>query len=73
MTSSVAAGVGAAMGVASLSGGEALVGLLAAAQEESCHEQDAADEAPEEDALVAGDHSGLRGWSRVCRWGCGSR
>ena len=36
--------------------GEALVGLLAAAEEEGRHEEDAADEDPEENALVAGDH-----------------
>ena len=39
-------------------GGEALVGLLATVEEEGCHEGDAADEDPEEDALVAGDHRG---------------
>ena len=54
--SSVLAVVGAAMGVASLGRGEALVGLLAAVEEEGGHEEDAGDEAPEEDALVAGDH-----------------
>src|SRR5271163_1891849 len=36
--------------------GEALVSLLAAVEEEGGHEEDAGDEAPEEDALVAGDH-----------------
>jgi hypothetical protein len=36
--------------------GEALVGLLAAAEQEGGHEEDAGEEAPEEDALVAGDH-----------------
>ena len=36
--------------------GEALVGLAAAVEEEGGHEEDAGDEAPEEDALVAGDH-----------------
>src|SRR5712691_7255109 len=38
--------------------GEALVGLLAAAEEEGGHEEDAGAEAPKEDALVAGDHCG---------------
>ena len=37
-------------------GGEALLGLLAAMDEEGSHEEDAGGEAPEEDALVAGDH-----------------
>src|ERR1700678_3713954 len=35
---------------------EAFVGLLAAAEEKGGHQEDAADEAPEENALVAGDH-----------------
>ena len=38
--------------------GEALVRLLAAVEEESRHEEDAAGEAPKENALVAGDHFG---------------
>lgn len=36
----------------------ALVSLLAAAQEEGSHENDAGDEAPEEDALIARNHRG---------------
>ena len=32
------------------------MGLLAAVEEEGGHKEDAGDEAPEEDALVAGDH-----------------
>src|ERR1700721_2229250 len=39
-------------------GGETLVGLFAAMKKEGCHEEDAADEVPEEDALVTGDHRG---------------
>jgi hypothetical protein len=40
---------------------ETLVCLLATAKQEASHEQDAADEAPEEDALVARDHFGSPG------------
>ena len=45
-------GVGVCIGL----GGEAFVGLLTAAEEEEGHQEDAGDEGPEEDALVAGDH-----------------
>src|SRR5437773_7887736 len=48
--------------------GKAFVGLLTAVEEEGRHEEDAAGEAPEEDALVAGDHFGApaarRAWLR---------
>ena len=37
-------------------GGDALVRLMAAAQEEEDHDEAAAGEEPEEDALEAGDH-----------------
>jgi hypothetical protein len=37
-------------------GGKTLVGLLASVEKECPHEDDAADEDPEEDALIAGDH-----------------
>ncbi len=53
-------------------GGEALVGLLAAVEKEGRHEGDAADEDPEEDALVAGIIGGLLPGLRW-RCGCGRR
>ena len=49
-------GGGCGDGVGVDEGGDALVRLLAAAQEEESHQQAADGEDPEEDALVAGDH-----------------
>jgi hypothetical protein len=53
-----AGGGGGGDGSSVVEGCEAFVGLLAAVEEEGAHEEDAADEAPEEDALVTGDHRG---------------
>ena len=53
--SSVLAVAGAARGCR-LGARRALVRLLAPVEEEGDHEKDGSDEAPEEDALVAGDH-----------------
>ncbi len=49
-------GGGRGDGVGVDGGGDALVRLMAAADEEEDHEQTAAGEDPEENALVAGDH-----------------
>ncbi|WP_433982855.1 hypothetical protein RBB78_12610 [Tunturiibacter empetritectus] len=62
--SSVVVAVGAAMGVALLRAARRLWASLAAAEEKGRHEEDAAEEAPEEDALVAGDHRAAPSWFR---------
>src|ERR1700731_2915732 len=62
-----AGGGGGGDGCGVVERGETAVGLLAAVQEEGRHEEDAAGEAPEEDALVAGDHfwpPARRAWLR---------
>ncbi len=49
-----AGGSGDGCGV--VGGGEPFVSLLTAVEEEGCHQEDACNKTPEEDALVTGDH-----------------